>query len=135
MDYDKVLEKLGELGKWQKRTLALLWLPAIMGGAMVLLGCFTLLHPTHYRCKIEGCDNDDFEFGDFEERWMKEDLFPCVANKAMNACSEHEKYCMYYKPRIVDGQCIRNLTNKVEESNEDSEFTYEISEIEITVIR
>ena len=41
MNYDDILEELGELGPWQILHLALLWLPAGAGGIFVLTYSFT----------------------------------------------------------------------------------------------
>ena len=97
MNYDKVLEDLGEFGMWQKTTLLLLWFPCMMAGAMVLIGSFTLLQPSEYRCKMEDCDVDDFQFGDFEEHWKLEQLLPCSGNSSSD-CSGEDDYCVFLKP-------------------------------------
>ena len=41
MNYDDILEELGELGPWQLLHLALLWLPAGAGGIFVLTYSFS----------------------------------------------------------------------------------------------
>lgn len=41
MNYDDILEELGELGPWQILNLALLWLPAMASGMFVLTYSFT----------------------------------------------------------------------------------------------
>ena len=41
MNYDDILEELGELGRWQLLHLSLLWLPAMAGGIFVLTWSFT----------------------------------------------------------------------------------------------
>ncbi len=41
MNYDDILEELGELGPWQIFHLSLLWLPAIASGMFVLTYSFT----------------------------------------------------------------------------------------------
>ena len=41
MDYDKILAHFGELSRWNLINLALLWLPPIMGGIIVLQTSFS----------------------------------------------------------------------------------------------
>jgi hypothetical protein len=41
MNYDDILEELGELGPWHILHLALLWLPAMASGVFVLTYSFT----------------------------------------------------------------------------------------------
>ena len=41
MNYDDILEELGEMGRWQLLHLSLLWLPAMAGGIFVLTYSFT----------------------------------------------------------------------------------------------
>ena len=40
MNYDDILEELGELGPWQILNLLLLWLPSVAGGMWVLTYSF-----------------------------------------------------------------------------------------------
>ena len=40
MNYDDVLEELGEMGPWQILNLFLLWLPSVAGGMWVLTYSF-----------------------------------------------------------------------------------------------
>ncbi len=44
-NFDQVLEHIGSYGRWQKINVALLWLPAVAAGVMVLLWSFTGLEP------------------------------------------------------------------------------------------
>ena len=41
MNYDDILEELGELGPWQILHVLLLWLPPMAGGIIVLTYSFT----------------------------------------------------------------------------------------------
>ena len=41
LDYDDILEELGELGPWQILHVLLLWLPPMAGGIIVLTYSFT----------------------------------------------------------------------------------------------
>ena len=41
MNYDQILEELGEFGKWQQIVAFLLWIPLGIGGIHVLMYSFT----------------------------------------------------------------------------------------------
>ena len=41
MNYDEILEELGELGRWQILNLVLLWIPSIASGMWVLTYSFS----------------------------------------------------------------------------------------------
>ena len=69
MNYDDILEELGELGPWQILNLLLLWLPSVAGGMWVLTysfagntQCFKCpkkcnLRMTHYLLQRLKCQN------------------------------------------------------------------------------
>ena len=133
MNFDLVLEDLGEFGMWQKTNLLLLWFPCMMAGVMVLIGSFTLLQPSKYRCKMDDCDVDDFHFGDFQKHWNSEELFPCSGNSS-NHCSGEDEFCMFLKPVVLDGKCLSNLTDEKIICNSESEFVYKEFEMRKTVI-
>jgi len=135
MNFDKVLDDLGEFGRWQKIILALLWLPIITVGVSVLIGSFTLLEPSEYRCKIEGCDKNDFQFDDFKDRWKREELFPCYGtSKENDQCSREDEFCMFLKPVVSKGECSPNLTNEKVYCDSGSEFAYGEFEMKKTII-
>ncbi len=46
-DFDHVLAQVGTFGPWQAVTVALLWLPAVGGGVIVLLWSFVGLEPSY----------------------------------------------------------------------------------------
>ena len=41
MDYDKIIEHIGETSKWNLINLGLLWLPPTMAGLLVLQNSFS----------------------------------------------------------------------------------------------
>ena len=51
MNYDLILEHLGETGPWQLLHLSLLWLPPMAGGMFVLMTSFTAYEPSEFRCR------------------------------------------------------------------------------------
>jgi len=61
LDYDKLLENIGEFGLFQKIACALLWLPAAVGGIHVLMYSFTGLDPPNYHCSIPNCDSTNYD--------------------------------------------------------------------------
>ena len=58
MDYDKILEKIGEFGRWQKKSFLLLSIPAFVGGMVVLTTAFTVQMPKEFIC-YDACENYD----------------------------------------------------------------------------
>ena len=153
MNFDKVLDDLGEFGKWQKINLFLLWFPFMMCGVVVLLGSFTLLQPTEYRCKIEDCDVDGFQFDDFEKKWEREEFFPCYGRNSdrvsdinykvsvrsavltdTDHCSGVDEFCVFLKPMAENGRCLSNLTNDKVFCNSESEFVYKEFQMTKTII-
>lgn len=56
VDYDQVLGDIGELGPWQKKLFALLWIPSATSAMAVFMYDFTAYVPPH-RCFVPDCDN------------------------------------------------------------------------------
>lgn len=68
MDWDDILEHVGETGPWNILMFALLWLPPMFAGVCVLQFSFTGLEPTGgFRCAIKPCDTDNSSFYDFDD--------------------------------------------------------------------
>ena len=91
MNYDKILEHLGELGPWQLFNVALLWLPPIASGVFTLTWSFTGesqafikqlrismdfilipgLEPSKgFRCFVPSCDNAQPEYCSVPPAWI-----------------------------------------------------------------
>ena len=64
VDYDGVLEEIGELGPWQRRLFALLWVPSATSAMAVFMYDFTAYVPA-MRCLVPGCDEENPEYGSF----------------------------------------------------------------------
>ena len=64
-NFDQVLAVIGDYGLWQQLLVALLWLPSIGGGIIVLLWSFTGLEPGAFRCSLP-CDGPDAQFSDVD---------------------------------------------------------------------
>ncbi|XP_059084961.1 organic cation transporter protein-like [Tigriopus californicus] len=97
MDWDDILEHVGETGPWNIVMFALLWLPPILAGVCVLQFSFTGLEPADgFRCAIKPCDMEDASFYDFDDSIFARDndtngneiidfckMFPVDANSAI----------------------------------------------------
>lgn len=66
MDFDVVLEEIGEFGKFQLTNYLLICLPVLYGAANSLSYVFTA-RPPHYRCLVPECDSAD---PIFDEDWV-----------------------------------------------------------------
>jgi len=55
LNYDEVLEYIGQFGTFQKKIFFLLWLVSAAGGLAVVVFAFTGLEPK-YRCRVSPCD-------------------------------------------------------------------------------
>jgi OCT family organic cation transporter-like MFS transporter 4/5 len=55
LDYDKVLEEVGECGYWQKRLFLLLCFPSALSSMAVFMYEFIAYTPPH-RCHVPACD-------------------------------------------------------------------------------
>ena len=84
VDYDDVLTHIGELGPWQKRLFALLWIPSATSAMAVFMYDFTAFVPA-MRCLVPGCDSDetsyDAPFTNFSLPWDGEAVSECLRYK------------------------------------------------------
>merc|ERR1712141_480055 len=88
MNYDDILEELGELGPWQILHIVLLWLPAAAAGIFVLTFSFSGLEPKGFRCPISQCeDPNNTTYSAIDEDW----LFPKYSD------TYDYEYCNPYK--------------------------------------
>ena len=89
MDYDRILSHIGELSRWNLVNLALLWLPPMMGGIIVLQTSFSVLPPSKFRCRMP-CEDESATYGDprFNESMIHpevlEDFFILIKQKKLN---------------------------------------------------
>ena len=93
VDYDGVLEEIGQLGPWQKRLFLLLWIPSAMSAMAVFMYDFTAFVPKH-RCLVDLCDSEsscyDEPFVNFTIPW-DDDLEGFSQCKMYNANSSSTK--------------------------------------------
>jgi len=57
LDYDEVLEYIGQFGTFQKKIFFWLWLVSAAGGLAVVVFAFTGLEPK-YRCRVSPCETE-----------------------------------------------------------------------------
>eukprot|EP00090_Calanus_glacialis_P039501 TRINITY_DN68771_c0_g1_i1.p1 TRINITY_DN68771_c0_g1~~TRINITY_DN68771_c0_g1_i1.p1 ORF type:complete len:611 (-),score=103.55 TRINITY_DN68771_c0_g1_i1:27-1859(-) len=61
LNYDEVLEYIGQFGPFQKRIFFLLWLVSAAGGIAVMVFAFTGLEP-NYRCRVPECEGSNASY-------------------------------------------------------------------------
>jgi len=117
MNYDLILEELGEFGPWQIGIALLLWLPAVIDGCQILMASVTGIGPDRYRCQVKDCSNDD---GSFLPGNINETLFFPEKNGDLD-------FCRHYVPeKLADGTCnFSNLSTTIYECNSDDTFYYD----------
>ncbi len=59
IQYEAILQLIGPFGRWQKRLIVLLWIPALYCGIAFMIYSFVLGIPEHYRCLVEECETLD----------------------------------------------------------------------------
>ena len=85
------------------------------------------LKPKKYRCKIPGCDDENFKFDDFSP-----DLFPLDDSGSPD-------YCSYYQPssfNVSSGKCSTNSfdKNNLVSCPQGSQFAFGDFEFEETLV-
>jgi len=61
LNYDEVLEYIGQFGSFQKRIFFALWLVSAAGGIAVMVFAFTGLEP-NYRCRVPQCEGSNASY-------------------------------------------------------------------------
>jgi len=121
MNFNKILEELGEFGPWQIYITLLLWLPAIIDGMMTMMASYSALLPEIFRCNIPECDGNEFSVEDY----ANEQLFPSFDNTSAEYNPDNPNFCRYYQPRpLSNGTCVFSSSNTVE-CDISSNFTYD----------
>lgn len=59
LDYDDMLERIGQLGKWHVRSVLLLWIPTVIVGIAFMKYSFALGTPSDFRCHVTHCDSEN----------------------------------------------------------------------------
>jgi len=128
MNYDLILEELGEFGYWQIGIALLLWLPSAIDGIQILMFSVVGISPKRFRCKLKECSNDDGTYFPVDDSL----LYPTTD-------SGDPDYCQYFKPiPQPDGTCnFGNLAvdNKTSYScQSDDTYYYDSFEMDSSVI-
>jgi len=111
LNYDEILLKIGEFGKWQRRGLLLLFIPAFVGGMVVLTTAFTAKVPKKFVCHEE-CD----EY--LPSRSNFEDNIDNILSDRVSADNEETKNCLTVPLNKFDNDSCgvkdENIGNKTE---------------------
>ena len=91
LDYDKLVEEIGEFGIFQKIACLLLWFPAAAGGIHVLMYSFTGLEPSKFRCEIPGCNSTDYDGYIYEDDDMKQSCsyYQAIPDPGTGLCKKY----------------------------------------------
>ncbi|XP_023325327.1 organic cation transporter protein [Eurytemora carolleeae] len=126
MNYDLILEELGEFGAWQIGIALLLWLPASLDGVQILMASMTGVTPNRFRCKVsDHCVDDGQSFPE-----NNSNFYPSIENDEFD-------YCKYYAPATnVDGTCNFDDTDKsiAYACNSTDDFVYDSFEMDNSFI-
>jgi len=130
MDYDRILQELGEFGTWQRINAGMLWIPALADGMNIMVASFAVMEPRNgFRCKMEECEpGNSSNFNDFR----KEDIFPSFDKNSDRYNEENPDYCHYYKPSWREGKCHFDKSS-TGLCNADSTYIYAPFEMESSV--
>uniref|UniRef100_T1JLS1 Major facilitator superfamily (MFS) profile domain-containing protein n=1 Tax=Strigamia maritima TaxID=126957 RepID=T1JLS1_STRMM len=85
MDYDKITEHVGEMGKYHMCVYVLVLLPSVFVGMNMLSNVFNSASPKH-RCFITDCDNSS---SSFMESWVSS-CIPESNKTEFNQCQQYE---------------------------------------------
>jgi len=110
VDYDTVLDDIGQLGPWQRKLFILLWIPSAMSAMAVFMYDFTAYIPNH-RCKVDLCDTEntifDEPFVNFTIPWdtKLEDFSQCKMYKAEVGSTECKRENFHPTDPQIESSC------------------------------
>jgi len=122
MSYDDVLDEIGEVGKFQYIAIVILWVTAMAPGVHVVMHAMTGYEPSNgYRCKIEGCDKDNWKYDDYPKNFFTN--------------GDDGDYCEYFGnlQHNASSICIK-LDDSTTDCKHDSEFRYKDFEFDETFV-
>ncbi|KAJ3654960.1 hypothetical protein Zmor_014110 [Zophobas morio] len=115
MDFDDILEELGELGKYQTVTYILICIPVLFAAANSLSYVFTAGTP-NYRCFIPECEEP--QNTSYEVPW----IHWAIPNEDSSEVLESKSYyCDRFSVNqsLANGTCYKDLfTTHIEKCNE-----------------
>lgn len=109
---DEIYSDLGEFGLWQWLGLALLWLPSMAAGLIVLTFSFAGLQPKTFHCQSESnsCLNG-------------QDLLKDLGAFAVSANDNKTNYCMARPVAVqADGTCHFDMSRPFQKCHPDNEM-------------
>ncbi|XP_025832792.1 organic cation transporter protein [Agrilus planipennis] len=113
MDFDNILEEVGEFGRYQIITYTLVCLPVLFAAANSLTYVFTAGIP-NYRCFVNGCDNK------FNSTYNADWLHFAIPDRGSDSTSYQPTLCTrYVKTFASSNSCAADaFTNEIENCNE-----------------
>ena len=97
LDYDKLVEEIGEFGLFQKIACVLLWFPAAAGGIHVLMYSFTGLEPGSFRCDVQGCNSTEYDgyIWDDDDKKQSCSYYEATQDSTTGFCQKYVITCIF----------------------------------------
>ena len=132
MNFDRILVQLGEFGPWQRRNIALLWLPSAGAGINVLIAAFAVMGPRKgFRCR-NSCDGPHFSW-DFPGHSPSE-MFPSLDPSSPHYSPDSEPdYCQFYRAAGQPDSCTFNTSIPPGHCSRGDDFAFAPFEMSRTV--
>ncbi|XP_069690686.1 organic cation transporter protein [Periplaneta americana] len=104
MDFDEVLEEIGQFGRYQVINYVLICLPVLFSAANSLTYVFTAGVP-RYRCHVPGCDDE--ENASYSAPWLPEVIPPSEQENSAWSNTYTPDQCFMYTPEsnFTDNSC------------------------------
>ena len=102
VNYDTILDHIGQFGPWQQRIHFLLWLTSAAGGLAVVVYSFTAFK-TPYICKPPRCESDEITYNGTAKAFVRyvcilEILFLSNHNIHKSSCG----LCFWASDPLID---------------------------------
>ena len=102
VNYDTILDHIGQFGPWQQRIHFLLWLTSAAGGLAVVVYSFTAFK-TPYICKPPRCESDEITYNGTAKAFVRyvcilEILFSSNHNIHKSSCG----LCFWASDPLID---------------------------------
>ena len=115
VNYDTILDHIGQFGPWQQRIHFLLWLTSAAGGLAVVVYSFTAFK-TPYICKPPRCESDEITYNGTAKAFVRyicisEILFLSNHNIHKSSCG----LCFWASDPLID-RFYYNFSIKVSEA-------------------
>ncbi|XP_034334409.2 organic cation transporter protein [Magallana gigas] len=118
MNFDEILEKLGEFGRYQKIVYFLaVCLPSVSGGAFMVISVFLLGVPDH-RCALPALENDTYEIQNEAHRSLVEIYIPNTDPDDETLLYDR---CNYF---VYTNDTVTNFTKDSKQKTKCSEWVY-----------